>query len=813
MLRIAFLIFALLLAGPAVAEKKVALLIGNAAYTGTAGRLPNPANDVSAMQAMLAEAGFEVHAFNDLTRAGMSEALSEFESAALGADIGLVFYSGHGIEVNGTNYLLPVDVTLASDRDVKYEAIVLDDVMEALSGVSKLKLVLLDACRDNPFAGRMKKVATRGVPTRGLARLDDVATQSNLLVGYATAPGQTASDGEGINSPYTSALLRHLVEPGLEVESALRAVARDVVDTTKGEQRPYKTGSMIDTVMLGKEALAPEVPSASLDPCRDAAAHWSEIRDSKDVALFEEHLKLFPACAFSTLARARMQALEPVVAIVPETECDRLAADPTDPMKLASVKGVTYEDLQTAAARAACEKAVKDYPQEPRLMSQYSRSLYKNEELPASYEWARKAADLGYSDAATTIGIMYETGKGAPQNGTEASLWYRKAVDAGNPTAMAYLGGLYDAGNGVKQDFAEAMAWYRKGADAGNDYAMNGIGYLYQKGLGVPQDYAQAMAWYQKAVAQDNASAMNRIGELHYYGYGVAQDYRQALDWYRKAADRGDTEATYSIGTLYGAALGVDQDYAQAMTWYAKAAEKGYAPAMFQIGELHYYGRGVTQDYKQAMEWYRKGGDAANGDALYSIGTLYGAGLGVDQDYAKARTFYEKAAALNQPDAMSALGNLYTEALGVQKDFPEAFKWYEKAAQLDNPTGLNALGNFYSQGKGVTTDYVKAMASYRRAAELGFADAKFNIAFLYDGGHGVGADGREAANWMEQSLRGGSEWARKEMADKWKNWSLDFRKAFQQGLKDQNVYGGTIDGNFGRGTTAAIDTIFNQPKS
>jgi TPR repeat protein len=812
-LRIALLMFSLLLAGPALAEKKVALLIGNAGYTGTAARLPNPANDVSAMRAMLSEAGFEVHAFNDLTRAGMSKALSEFESAALGADIGLVFYSGHGIEVNGTNYLLPIDVTLASDRDVKYEAIVLDDVMEALSGVSMLKLVLLDACRDNPFAGRMKKVATRGAQTRGLARLDDVGIQSNLLVGYATAPGQTASDGEGANSPYTAALLRHLVQPGLEIESALRAVARDVVDTTKGEQRPYKTGSMIDTVMLGRQAMQTQTPDKALDPCRDAAAHWSEIRDSKDGALFDEHLRLFPACAFSTLARGRMQALKPVAAIVPETECDRLAADPTDPMKLASVKGVTYDELATAPALAACEKAVKDHSQEPRLMSQYSRSLYKNDDLPAAYEWARKAADLGYSDAATTIGIMYETGKGAPQNGAEAAIWYRKAADAGNPTAMAYLGALYDAGNGVGQDFTQAMDWYRRGAEAGNGDAMNGMGYLYQNALGVPQDYAEAMGWYQKAAALDNASAMNRIGELLYYGYGVPQDYRQAMEWYRKAADKGDVEATYSIGTLYGAALGVEQDYAQAMTWYAKAADKGYAPAIYQIGELHYYGRSVPQDYKQAMEWYRKAGDAGNGDALYSAGTLYGAGLGVEQDYTEARKLYERAAALNQPDAMNALGNLYTHGYGVKKDLYEAFRWYEKAAQLDNPTGLNVLGNFYSRGNGVEQDYAKAMASYRRAAELGLADAKSNIAFLYDGGHGVEADRKAAADWMEQALRSGSEWARTEMSDNWKNWSLDFRKALQQRLKDQDVYSGSVDGSFGRGTTAAIMAIFNKPKS
>ncbi|MCA0343591.1 MAG: caspase family protein, partial [Proteobacteria bacterium] len=345
LLRLAILLLAVVIGQPALAARKAALLIGNATYAAPATELKNPPNDITAMKATLETAGFEVTVLENAGRAAMSQALAGFEEKVAGADIGLIYYSGHGIEVSGDNFLIPVDAKLASDRDVKYETILLDDLLHALAGATKLKLVLLDACRDNPFLTSMKRPSTRGIPTRGLARVD--SAESNMLIGYATAPGDVALDGDGAMSPYAAALSRHLVTPGLEIEAALRAVAKDVFEATDGRQRPFKTGSLFETVVLG-EGRASDAAGSAIgqgDPCRDASAHWAEIRESKDKAMFEDHLRLFPACAFTNIARQRMAALAPAVSrqeTSGETECDRLAAAENDPFKLAAAKGVDF---------------------------------------------------------------------------------------------------------------------------------------------------------------------------------------------------------------------------------------------------------------------------------------------------------------------------------------------------------------------------------------------------------------------------------------------------------------------------------------
>ena len=261
------LVLALCLVGLSTAvraERRVALLIGNAAYREAA--LRDPVDDVAAMWATLTAAGFDaVIARTDLDRTGMLQALRSFEDVVAGADIGVVFYSGHGIEFRGQNYLLPIDARLDTERDVEDQAVNLDRVLESLGGATKLKLVLLDACRSNPFADGLRRVATKGVPSKGLAPVE--ASIADTLIAYAAAPGHVAFDGGGANSPFTTALVRHLTTPGLDVELALRRVRDDVVTATNHAQIPFKTGSLGgDEILLGGSTDG----SASPPPTRPA---------------------------------------------------------------------------------------------------------------------------------------------------------------------------------------------------------------------------------------------------------------------------------------------------------------------------------------------------------------------------------------------------------------------------------------------------------------------------------------------------------------------------------------------------------------
>lgn len=220
---------------------RIALVIGNSAYRNVPA-LTNPGRDANAVAAALRASGFRtVQLQSDLTRETLTTALHKFASEADRADWAVVYYAGHGIEVNGTNYLIPTDATLAIDRDVEFEAVPLDRVMSAVGGAKRLRLVLLDACRDNPFANKMKRsVGTRSVG-RGLA---SVEPEAGTLVVFAAKAGQVASDGTDGNSPFVASLVKRMSTPGLEVRRLFDYVRDDVLDATRRQQQPFSYGSL-----------------------------------------------------------------------------------------------------------------------------------------------------------------------------------------------------------------------------------------------------------------------------------------------------------------------------------------------------------------------------------------------------------------------------------------------------------------------------------------------------------------------------------------------------------------------------------------
>src|SRR3979411_1669236 len=211
-------------ANVAKADKRVAFVVGNGAYKNVA-PLPNPAIDAKSMAKMLRNVGFDVVEGSNLTRDKMTEKLLDFGKKAEGADVALFFYAGHGIAVNGPNYLLPVDADLKSEMDVKLGAAInVDLTLEQTMNDAKVKLVFLDACRDNPFAAKIRSAkATRSVSvSSGLA---EMKSGEGTLIAFATGPGQTALDGEaGTNSPFTRALLANIVAPGIEIQQATNKV-------------------------------------------------------------------------------------------------------------------------------------------------------------------------------------------------------------------------------------------------------------------------------------------------------------------------------------------------------------------------------------------------------------------------------------------------------------------------------------------------------------------------------------------------------------------------------------------------------------
>ena len=222
--------------------RRVALVIGNSAYQRVS-PLSNPASDAAAVAGLLKEAKFDsVDLRQNLSVSDLRRAVSEFFDQAANAEVAVVYYAGHGIEVDGVNYLIPVDAALARDRDVYDEAISLDRVLQAVELARKLRLVILDACRDNPFTKSMKRAFSSRAISRGLVGIEP--TKPNTLIAFAAKAGSTASDGDGAHSPFTTALLQHLITPGLDLRKAFGRVRDEVLTATNDKQEPFVYGSL-----------------------------------------------------------------------------------------------------------------------------------------------------------------------------------------------------------------------------------------------------------------------------------------------------------------------------------------------------------------------------------------------------------------------------------------------------------------------------------------------------------------------------------------------------------------------------------------
>jgi uncharacterized caspase-like protein len=302
----------------AFADKRVAFVVGNGAYRNVAA-LPNPPVDAKAMASMLRRVGFDVVEGTNLTRDKMTEKLLDFGKRAEGADVALFFYAGHGIAVNGTNYLLPVDADLKSEMDVKLGAAInVDLTLEQTMADAKVKLVFLDACRDNPFAARIRSArATRSVSVE--AGLAEMKSGEGTLIAFATGPGQTALDGEaGTNSPFTRALLANIASPGVEIQQAMTRVRAQVNEETNKNQLPWGHTNLIGTVYLNpaaggtvEKAEAPNTPAAAASPASEVELEfWRSVRESNKPEELNAYLTNYPNGTFKSLALARIASLQ-----------------------------------------------------------------------------------------------------------------------------------------------------------------------------------------------------------------------------------------------------------------------------------------------------------------------------------------------------------------------------------------------------------------------------------------------------------------------------------------------------------------------
>ncbi len=463
-----------------VAARQVALVVGNGSYAHI-GRLPNPENDAVDMSAALRRLGFEVTTELDADRVELTEALRAFTRQSAGADVSLVFYAGHGLEMDGINYLVPVDARLERDVDVRYETVTLDDLLVSTVG-ARLRLVILDACRNNPLARSMQRtVASRSVSGGSFGQLNEDLLGDETLVAYAAAAGTTAADGTGRNSPYTRALLAHLDEP-LEILTLFRRVRARVLEATNGEQRPHEYQSLLREHYLSG---APAVEAVTVE------ADAPDVVDVADVDVGE-------------LDVARLRALAERGDADAQAELGR---------RYATGRGVGQDrDVAISWYRLAAEQGQA----EARFTLGYS---YENGNgVPRSdaeaVRWYRLAADQEHLGAQHNLGRMYRDGRGVPRDYEMALRWIRNAAEQGEMFAQSTLGEMFRDGVGVSRDDEEAVRWFRRSAEQGLSYGQTHLGWMYEQGRGVRRDRVEAARLYRLAADQGHPDAQRRLDAL-----------------------------------------------------------------------------------------------------------------------------------------------------------------------------------------------------------------------------------------------------------------------------------------------------------
>jgi uncharacterized caspase-like protein len=319
-----YVLLLVLLAHPADAERRVALIVGNGTYQ-HASTLPNASTDAKAMAALLRNVGFEVTEGVDLKREGTMARLSEFAAKTQGADVALLYYSGHGIAVDGKNFMVPVDTELNSELDVKLGAAIdVEVAVDQIMAGARVKLVFLDACRDNPFTTKIRAAArTRSVTI--LSGLAEMKPNEGTLIAFVAGPGQTALDGKpGENSPFTRALLSHVAEPGVEIRQALTEVRAQVSRETNKEQLAWENTNLTGFFYVNQQGTTAATtarigaPGAAAVPFEARSNTWNEVelefwrsvRTSDKAQEYSAYLARFPNGNFVSIARVRRAALQ-----------------------------------------------------------------------------------------------------------------------------------------------------------------------------------------------------------------------------------------------------------------------------------------------------------------------------------------------------------------------------------------------------------------------------------------------------------------------------------------------------------------------
>jgi hypothetical protein len=301
------------LAVAANGEKRVALVVGNGSYSSVP-LLPNPTNDARDIAQKLKDFDFEVLLVLDASLDDLRQATQKFSRLLSSADVGMLYYAGHGMQVDGINYLIPTDARLEVAEDLKFEAVSLDFILDLFEDPSRISVLLIDACRDNPFAKRLQKSTARSLGSKNTALgrgLAEITSGMGTYIGFSTEPGNVAIDGDGRNSPFAAALLNHIGKEEGDIETLMRLVRQQVYEVTEGKQLPWGNSSLMGkgfrfSKATQEQATEQPAPKTAID---DELEYWTEVQLSKDISQLDTYIERYPNGRFVAVAKLMRDAL------------------------------------------------------------------------------------------------------------------------------------------------------------------------------------------------------------------------------------------------------------------------------------------------------------------------------------------------------------------------------------------------------------------------------------------------------------------------------------------------------------------------
>jgi TPR repeat protein len=737
------------------AERRVAMVIGNAAYQNVP-PLKTPTTDADEVSKLLRTLDFNVIELTDVDKVGLERALRQFSAEMDRADVALFYYSGHGVQIGDINYLVPISAKIDGARSLALDTIALQDVNSAMqeAGV-KVELLFLDACRDNPFASAFASAGAKGA-TRGFA---PVRTTTGSLVAFSTAPGQAAQDGTGDVSPFTRGFLRYAAVPGLDIRQVLTRVRSYVTQETNNQQVPWDSSSLLGDFYLVPKRAAPLFEK------------FSSVELASDATV--QSLRL--------AAPTQPEGGPVTVKIQQRPASGRLTVDSRqikdgEVLSSADFARLTYQST-TSPQADTFSFTVSDAWGNTELG--LVRIAFGSNVAPAPISKPHEHPPVDIDTSAIALigvgpNLVFRKGLPSPTQNERAYIQLasdlpfgqlslgKRVIEKGRSIALSDLTQLaFLPPVGSEDKHLDALFSMADGSEGkvklGIDVKMSDCDRL----AGAPRDLqgvakgvpsvhintVEALPACQLALKiQPNSGRFNfQLARVH----DALGHNDEAVTFYRKALDLGHFRAGSALGYRYLNVPPTDPPQGVALLGHAAAA--GDVAAIYSLGTSYFEGRGVTKDVERGRSLFETAARIGEPSAMNALGVMFLRGESVPADPALARRYFEEAAARGDVYGIANLGRVYLNGIDAVKDPARALTYFEKASELGHPGMPNEIGRLYLLGIGVPVDYSEALRWYTIGADRGDSAAALNLGELMVQGRGGPKDEARAAYYYARA--------------------------------------------------------------